>query len=218
MKDLNFYLVRHGETEWNVLERMQGSQNSPLTEKGIQGAKRTGQFLATTPFVGAYSSTQQRAIDTRDYILAQHHHSVPAIPRFEEPAFCEMDFGLWEGQPIADLNHLTAFQQYLNSPKDFTAEVNQGEHCLEVLARMQQGLRQIIQHYDRGNILIVSHGTALRILLNTIRGGKWFEYRDEALSPRISNTSISIVNFKQTDSQPAGQFSLKQYNDVSHLS
>ncbi|WP_392565637.1 histidine phosphatase family protein [Utexia brackfieldae] len=217
MKEINFYLIRHGQTEWNVLERMQGSQNSPLTEKGIEGAKITGQYLASMPFICAYSSTQQRAIDTRDYILAEHNPSVPAIPRFEDADFCEMDFGLWEGQPIAELNLQDDFQLYLNSPRVFTAESNQGEHTLAVLARMQQGLEKIIAQYDTGNVLIVSHGTALRILLNAIRGCEWYAYRDETHSPRIANTSVSIVNFKQADHQSVGQFSLQQYNDVNHL-
>ena len=69
MKNLNLYLIRHGQTEWNIADRMQGIQNSPLTEKGVLGAKITGEYLKNTPFIQAYSSPLPRAMDTRDYIL-----------------------------------------------------------------------------------------------------------------------------------------------------
>ena len=53
MKDLNLYLIRHGQTEWNIKDQMQGSQNSPLTEQGVLGAKITGQYLKDVPFLQA---------------------------------------------------------------------------------------------------------------------------------------------------------------------
>ena len=62
MKDLNLYLIRHGQTEWNIKDQMQGSKNSPLTENGVLGAKITGKYLKNTPFIQAYSSPQQLSL------------------------------------------------------------------------------------------------------------------------------------------------------------
>ncbi len=191
MKDINLYLVRHGETEWNLKELMQGSQNSPLTETGILGAKLTGNSLRNIPFIKAYSSPQQRAVETRDYIIGQFESPVATDTH---QGLKEMDFGIWEGQSITDLRKTPEFDKYMNIPDQFDPTTNQGEHYLNVLKRMQQSLDDIVMSAsdNGGNILIVSHGTALRLLLCVLNGGDWRRHRDENHFPRILNTSISI--------------------------
>ena len=47
---MKLYIVRHGETTWNALHKVQGSADIPLAEKGIQLAARTGQALKDVPF------------------------------------------------------------------------------------------------------------------------------------------------------------------------
>ncbi|MCX8575324.1 MULTISPECIES: histidine phosphatase family protein [unclassified Gilliamella] len=217
MKDINLYLIRHGQTEWNIKDQMQGSQNSPLTEEGILGAKVTGKYLKDIPFIQAYSSTQQRAMETRDYII---NENVNVIPTAELSDLCEMDFGIWEGKHVPTLKKaFPEFNTYLTDPANFDATVNQGENYQQVLARMERALKTIIENtkQDTGNILVVSHGTVLRILLCVLNGGDWRLHRDEAYFPRMLNTSISVVNYKQDENQPKGQFSVKFYNNVDHL-
>lgn len=211
MKDINLYLVRHGETEWNVLNQMQGSKNSPLTNNGVQGAKVTGQFLADTPFIKAYSSPQQRAVETRDYILAERN-----IPRSEHAGLCEMDFGTWEGVFVPELMKVPEFNTYLTSPADYNAAINGGENYPDVLARMKGALEDIVAENDNGNILVVSHGSALRLLIHVLSGGNWHQHRDETICPRVLNTSISKVNYKQ-EAGKAGKFTVETFNDVNHL-
>ena len=55
---MKIYLVRHGETEWNVLRRVQGSMDAPLTENGIQQAKNVAKRLAKVDFAAAFASPQ----------------------------------------------------------------------------------------------------------------------------------------------------------------
>ncbi|WP_085247696.1 histidine phosphatase family protein [Gilliamella mensalis] len=217
MKDLNLYLIRHGQTQWNIKDQMQGSQNSPLTEQGILGAKVTGQHLKNVPFMQAYSSTQQRAMETRDYIINENNF---AIPTYELADLREMDFGIWEGKHVPTLKQeVPEFNIYLTDPANFDAAVNQGENYLDILGRMKQGLNTIVQNapQDTGNILVVSHGTVLRILLCVLNGGDWRLHRDEAYFPRMLNTSISMVNYKQSNDQDEGIFTVKFYNNVDHL-
>ena len=217
MKDLNLYLIRHGQTEWNIKDQMQGSQNSPLTQDGILGAKVTGQHLKNVPFMQAYSSPQQRAMETRDYII---HENDNVIPTFELADLREMDFGTWEGQHVPMLKkEVPEFNTYLTDPANFDASVNQGENYLEVLSRMKNALTTIVQNApeQNGNILVVSHGTVLRLLLCVLNGGDWRLHRDEDYFPRMLNTSISMVNYQQSDDQTEGQFSVKFFNNVDHL-
>jgi broad specificity phosphatase PhoE len=218
MKDINLYLIRHGQTEWNIKDQMQGSQNSPLTEQGILGAKITGQYLKDIPFMQAYSSTQQRAMETRDYIVKENNLT---IPTFELADLREMDFGIWEGKHVPLLKKtFPEFTTYLTDPANFDASVNQGENYLDILTRMKQGLNTIVQSatQDTGNILVVSHGTVLRMLLCVLNGGDWRLHRDENYFPRMLNTSISLVNYKQSHEHPEGAFTVKFFNNVDHLS
>lgn len=217
MKHINFYLIRHGETEWNLANRMQGSKNSPLTEKGIADAKLTGQFLSKTPFIAAYASTQPRAIETRDHILEQQDPVLGRVPCGELNALCEMNFGEWEGQSIDALKRTPSFQDYLYFPDKFDPVRNQGEHYLDVILRMQEALQQLAHEHASGNILIVSHGASLRLLLHAIKGESWLSHRNENKSARISNASISIVGYRQSSLDNEGKFHLIRYNDTDHL-
>ncbi|OCG03959.1 histidine phosphatase family protein [Gilliamella sp. wkB112] len=217
MKDLNLYLIRHGQTEWNIKDHMQGSLNSPLTSEGILGAKVTGKHLKNIPFMQAYSSNKQRAMETRDYIVNENNLT---IPTYELADLSEMDFGIWEGKHVPSLKkEVPEFITYLTDPVNFDASVNQGENYLDVLARMQRALNTIIENapQDKGNILVVSHGTVLRLLLCVLNGGDWRLHRDQDYFPRTLNTSISVVNYRQDKNQSEGQYTVKSYNNVDHL-
>ncbi len=217
MKDLNLYLIRHGQTEWNIKDQMQGSKNSPLTENGVLGAQITGKYLKNTPFIQAYSSPQQRAMETRDYIIQENDNVIPST---ELDNLREMDFGIWEGKHVPLLKkEIPEFTTYLTDPGNFDASINQGENYLDILSRMKEALNVIVKNapQDKGNILVVSHGTVLRILLCVLNGGDWHRHRDQDYFPRVLNTSISLVNYKQTEDNPEGEFSVKFYNNVDHL-
>ena len=73
-KQLTFYFIRHGRTQWNEQGLLQGSGNSPLTEQGITGAQKTGAALQQVEFTAAYSSILQRAIDTASHIYWSASH------------------------------------------------------------------------------------------------------------------------------------------------
>ena len=73
-KQLTFYFIRHGKTVWNTEGLMQGHGDSPLTEEGISGAKKTGIALNNIPFVAAYSSVLKRTIATASHITVSYTH------------------------------------------------------------------------------------------------------------------------------------------------
>ena len=65
-----WYLVRHGETEWNVERRLQGQTDVPIHAGGRAAAERTAQRLASVSFSAVYSSDLNSTIETADIILA----------------------------------------------------------------------------------------------------------------------------------------------------
>lgn len=75
-------------------------------------------------------------------------------------------------------------------------------------------IEQIIQRYDTGNILIVSHGHTLRMLLALFHGATWQTHREKSTS--LANTSISVVHYLQTENE-TGRFVLEKVNNIQHL-
>jgi broad specificity phosphatase PhoE len=65
---LRLYIVRHGQTQWNVEKRMQGQQDSELIQKGIDGALALGRSLNTVDFNCIYSSSSRRTLHTAELI------------------------------------------------------------------------------------------------------------------------------------------------------
>lgn len=206
-KQLTFYFIRHGRTVWNEQGLMQGSGDSPLTEEGIQSAVKTGQALQNIDFIAAYSSCLQRTIDTANYIIGDRD-----IPLFQHRGLNEHYFGSWEGTNVELIRPLPEFQQMINDPANYKAESNAGETYEQLAKRAIAAIQDIIKIHQEGNILVVSHGHTLRLLLALLGGATWQTHRDAGKSESLLNTSISIVKY---DSESG--FHIEQLNDVAHL-
>lgn len=211
-KHLTFYLVRHGRTLWNEQGLLQGFGNSALTELGVKGAKQTGVALQHIPFVAAYSSCLQRTIDTAQYILGERN-----VPLFQHKGLNEQYFGSWEGLPVEKLRSLDEFNQMLKDAANYKAQSNGGETFEQLAKRAMKALQDIIQVYEQGNILIVSHGHTLRLLLALLAGTDWQEHRDEGKSQSLLNCAINIVHYKQSNATD-GKFIIETINEAGHLS
>ncbi|HDR1000105.1 TPA: histidine phosphatase family protein [Pasteurella multocida] len=209
MKTLTFYLIRHGKTEWNEKRLLQGNGDSPLTQEGIEGAKRTAKALSNIDFTAAYSSVLPRAISTANMISA--HKTTPLICH---AGLNELCFGSWEGQAIEELSCLPEYRQMRDQPAQYLGLTNGGETYQQLATRAMGVIEQIIQRYDTGNILIVSHGHTLRMLLALFHGATWQTHREKSTS--LANTSISVVHYLQTENE-TGRFVLEKVNDIQHL-
>ena len=89
---MKLYLIRHGETEWNVKRRFQGRSDIPLNEEGRRLARITAQALVGVPFSRIYTSPLKRAYETAMIIKGERD-----IPVIEEPRIIEISFGEYEG-------------------------------------------------------------------------------------------------------------------------
>lgn len=147
------YLMRHGQTRFNVQKRIQGASDSPLTELGIEQAKMAKAFFEqeNISFDAVYSSTQERACDTAE--IASGREDIIRLKGLKE-----MDFGSFEGQP-----------EYLNPPlhTDGTGYRDAfvffgGEDTMHVRARMVKTLTDLMTSLpEDSHILAVSHGAAI---------------------------------------------------------
>ena len=91
---MKILLVRHGETDWNVAQRIQGSTDTPLNETGIMQAQKLAEELAKreTPIIGVYTSKLERAAKTAECVAEKLGKECIVLPGLEE-----INFGLWEG-------------------------------------------------------------------------------------------------------------------------
>ncbi|MCW9718333.1 histidine phosphatase family protein [Avibacterium sp. 21-599] len=212
-KQLTFYFVRHGRTVWNEQGLLQGQGDSPLIAEGIEGAMKTGKHLANIPFVAAYSSVLKRAMDTAEYIIGERN-----IPFFQHKGLNEHSFGSWEGALVSHLRQNEEYQQMTKDPANFQAKSNRGETFGELAKRAMKAIDEIIQVHHSGNILVVSHGHTLHLLLALFDGSTWQNHRENPRVTRLANTSISIVRYEQAENESAGRFVLETVNSTEHLS
>lgn len=161
---MNIYFTRHGQTEWNVIGKLQGWGNSNLTEKGIESAKRLGNRLKNVDFDLVFSSPQQRALETAKLIRGNKDTEIKTMDDLRE-----IGFGSWEGMEIKDIKETYAdeFDTYLNRPHLY--EPIDGESFLDVDKRVKNVLDEILSTKAE-NILIVSHGVTIKVLTSIIKG------------------------------------------------
>lgn len=92
------YIVRHGETEWNVRKLLQGQKDSNLTEKGKEEAERLAKKFKDTPFDAIFSSDLLRAKRTAEILAVEHNLAIQTNKLLRE-----RHFGRLEGTKISDL-------------------------------------------------------------------------------------------------------------------
>ncbi|MDO4465818.1 MAG: histidine phosphatase family protein [Bacillota bacterium] len=139
------YLMRHGQTLFNVQHKIQGWCDSPLTEVGKEQAKIAGKWFENQGIVldKAYCSTSERCSDTLELITD--------LPYKRMKSLKEWNFGKMEGEG----EHLNPPFPYLNWFKENAG----GESQEEVVARINEAMKEIVQD-DFTNALVVSHGAA----------------------------------------------------------
>ena len=124
----------------------------------------------------------------------------------------EQYFGTWEGQLVDTLREHPEFKQLIKDPANYKAQVNGGETFEQLGKRAMKALHDIIKIHNQGNILIVSHGHTLRLLLALLNGATWQNHRDEDKSVSLINTSISVVHYDDENG-----FCVEKMNDADHL-
>lgn len=160
------WLVRHGQTDWNIERRFQGHTDIPLNTQGIEQARKLAAFLNGSRIPAVYSSDLTRALKTAE-ILAEGRN----IPVFQDPRLREINMGSWEGRTWPDVNeHLTGEMEQLNADPVF-GRAPGGESLAEVAERLKAAADEITARHPGQTVLIVSHGLsvgALNCLANGI--------------------------------------------------
>ncbi|MDV3428458.1 MAG: histidine phosphatase family protein [Bacillota bacterium] len=200
-KTITLYFVRHGETLFNKLGRVQGWCDSPLTELGILQAKALGISLADIAFNKVYCSTSERAIDTANYIIGKRKIKIHYSKKLKE-----VNFGTMEGSLESDIINDLRERQLGKGWADIGGD---DENLIKL--RIEKGLNEIVENAsNKDNILVVTHGAFLINVLKYITNKKILPSSNKHKHP-IPNCSVSIINYDN------GLFSIVKYGDTSYL-
>ena len=198
---LRLYFMRHGETVWNTERRYQGMTDIELSEEGLRQAECAAKRFKNIKIDKIYASPLKRAMKTAEKIAAEK-----GLEIISEDNFREIHFGEWEGKTVPELT-----EKYGESYTNFIREPHKygfpGEGSVEnVINRIKPGIDRLIAE-DEGNVLIVSHGGIIRLMIMYIMGldSSWFT------KMWINNTGVSIVEIKND------RRLLLTLNDSAHL-
>jgi len=196
------YIVRHGQTEWNLLGKTQGHGNSDLTPKGIEQAELLADSMTKYPIDYIYSSDLGRAYQTAEIIGNKLNIEVE-----KTEALREMNFGTWEGRIIKDIieEDPELYKMWRNEPH--LAKIPQGETLSQIKKRTDAFIKEINEKYDGKHIVLVTHSLCARIMLLS------FLDSDVKNIYRINqaNTALNIIELR--DYGPV----VMKMNDTTHI-
>lgn len=164
---MKLYLIRHGETEWNHLRKMQGQMDIPLNEYGIELAEKTAEGMKDIRFDRIFASPLVRAKKTAEIIAQNSGVMVETDDRLKE-----INFGEGEG---SDINVVKAepehpLHNFFIHPEQFKP-MKGGESFYEVQARGLEFLREVVFPLEGEveNVAVVAHAAIIRsIMLHVI--------------------------------------------------
>lgn len=155
-----FYFVRHGETDWNVAKKIQGTTDVPLNENGLRQAKELADKLVQEAYKidCTYTSPQSRA-----QVTAQTAANALGIECKVLLDLAEMDLGRWEGDnwPNIEKQYGQGYYRW-NSHRRYMSTPG-GECYNDVLRRVFRAIEQIMKQ-ETGNVLVVTHSAIMMAL------------------------------------------------------
>ncbi|MGV3466340.1 MAG: histidine phosphatase family protein [Heyndrickxia sp.] len=184
-------LVRHGETNWNVLVKLQGTTDIPLNNRGKLQADECGTILNELQWDVIITSPLRRAKQTADII-----NNRVKVPIIEMAELKERNFGDAEGMTLKERRKRFPDKKYPNQ-----------EDKSSFHKRLKAGIQKINQKYPNGRVILVTHGAVINTILSDISKGKIGSGKT-----KLNNACLSNIFYHKN------QWWVQDYNLVDHLS
>ena len=148
---MSLYVIRHGQTDYNIKDLVCGISDAQLSEKGIEQAKKVANSLKEINYDYLYVSPLQRALDTANYA------NVHQIELIVEPRIQEINFGIYEGVHRSN-------KGFLANKRDLAFRYPGGESFIELCKRVYEFLDEIEERAKNNDVLLVCHGAVCRAI------------------------------------------------------
>jgi broad specificity phosphatase PhoE len=196
-------LTRHGETEWNRIERYRGRADVPLNPRGLAQAERTAQRVAAewAP-KRVYSSPLSRALQTAEAIARLCQASLRP-----EQGLADINYGRWQGLTPEEARERwpKVYEAWYSRPQQ--ACLPEGESLEAVRARAMQSVQNLVARHPSETIVLVSHTIVDRVILLGV-----LDLDNDHLW-RLKQDPCAINVFEADQ----GRYTLVSMNDTCHL-
>lgn len=196
-------LIRHGESKWNTLKKIQGQKDISLTAKGLKQAQLIGNRLKKEKIDKIYSSDLKRAYITAETIGNKIGLDVTPMKELRE-----INFGIWEG--MSNDQMLQEFYDdvllWRSNPEKL--KIEGAESIEELQKRAMKGINKIIDDSDEhDNFVIVSHSATIKTIILGLLDMDLTYFKNLT----ISNVGLTVIEFREYNRV------LKVLNDTCHL-
>ena len=197
------YLIRHGQTDYNLKGIVQGSGvDTSLNETGRRQAESFFEAYKNIPFKKIYTSSLKRSIESVQQFIEL------GIPWEKHAGLNEISWGIRDGKIVRSEDndyYLKMTGEWKKGNVDVKSEG--GESPVEVEERIKKVMKIIISKEEEDPVLICMHGRAMRILLASVIHGN-LKCMDDF---HHENLCLYVLNYE------GEQFNLERHNDVEHL-
>lgn len=201
-KMTTIYLVRHAQTEWNTQDKLQGHLDSPLTKSGKKAARLLGEKFKNINFDMIFSSDLLRAQRTAEIIVLEKKLAVQTTELLRE-----RNYGEYDGKPAKSIETVNKMVSKLNAAKRYSYKHSEKlESDKEVVDRIIPFLREVSIANPGKTILIVSHGTSIRLALMKLGFG---EYPHSLPPGALKNVGWAKIETDGVD------FFIKEYEGIN---
>jgi len=191
-------LIRHGQTEWNLLKRYCGFVDLELNKNGKIQAGKLHKKMKKHRVHKVYSSDRKRAVQTAGIVFKKQRIEMM-------PDLREIHFGVFEGLNHAEIlkKYPEIYKKWLKDP--YSVTIPKGEGLAKFKKRVVRAIKGIVKENLGKTVAVVCHGGAISIFINHLLKSKDF------WSQIPKSTAMSIVEFEKNKA------TIKVFNDISHL-
>jgi broad specificity phosphatase PhoE len=197
---MRLIIVRHGETNENVGNIIQGQKYGTLSERGKEQVKSVSERLKSEKIDVIISSDLERTKDT-SLIIAKNQ---PGVPVEYDALLREKSLTTFEGKIVAEYQ---VDRKKSGLPKHLYRTPG-GENYVDLCERSKKFLNHILPKYNGKTVLVVSHGGMIKALLSVALN----EPIEQAVNYIVPNTAVTILEIKRDH-----HFEAKLLNSIDHV-
>jgi len=200
---MRVFIIRHGETDWNLEHKVQGETDIPLNQNGLDQAQRIASRLKLEHFDAIFSSPLVRALQTGKAIAKYHPDTSFSI----EPELREVSFGKWEGKTWQEVMEELGGLRQLSPHEEYIDRTHGGSSLEQRVEKLLPVVKRWMRSYKNKTILLSTHGYIKKGILIAF---KVATYDSEFQSQRFENTALTII-------RPFDDEKIELLADTSHL-